>query len=437
VLEAELLCRLVIAHEMAPNDPLLRDEYFAETCEPQWRFLKEYYTRFGLLPNAETFKQQFDDFEWIEAERNAQWLADEVAQNYLDLQIQKGLADIDALRETNPRDSLELMQTKFQELLPYLGGGVKSSGDLWNPEPEIAEAERRRENKEMSGITLGFDLLDEVTKGTQRKELEIYFARPGVGKSFIILWGGIAASRAGKKVALFSPEMERFEMGVRFQSYVSHVSSLEVVSGSMDRDDWDEYMRRLLKLDEERGAPIMFYEPTNVGRPFSTADIRQVILQDVPGIVLIDGLMLIEPVKKDKDIRKKIINTMAELKEIAVDTGVPIRIAHQANRQSEGNGRRARNAVIEDVIPGLSHMAESDAVAQYANRAIALARVGGNLCLAIRKNRNGPEGRIITMLHDIDRGHFREVAIINGEMEVELLASGAETQPRVEGRRRF
>jgi replicative DNA helicase len=437
MLEAELLCRLVSKHdEMSMRDGLLRDEYFLDTCGDQWRFLREYFGRFGVLPNVETFTQQFPEFEFVHTERNAQWLADEVSQNYLDLQVQKVLDDVNAVRDANPREAVELAQEKFRSLLEYLGTGIKSSGDLWDPAREIEEAQRRRESKDLSGITLGFDLLDEVTKGTQRKELEIYFARPGVGKSFILLYGGLCASRADKRVSFFSPEMDRFEMGVRFQSYVSHVSSLEVIAGGMDDEDWTEYMNRLLKM-EKRGAPFLFYEPSSVGRPFTTADIRQVIRQDAPHIVLVDGLMLIEPMRKDKDIRKKIINTMAELKEIVTETGVPIRLAHQANRQSEGNGRRSRGAVLDDVIPQLSHMAESDSVAQYANRAIALARIGPNLCMAVRKNRNGPEGRIITTVHDIDRGHFREVAIINGETDAELLSSGGVETPRTSGTNRF
>lgn len=426
----ELICRLVIAHELKPNDPLLRDEYFQIGCAEEWRFLKKFYAEFGLLPNAETFKTQFPEFAFIETTLTAQWLADDVAQDFLDFKMRDELTRIDAKRAENPRESVALLQQIGRDLLPYLSNGLQSS-DVFDQTVASAEVLRRCENKNLAGITLGFDLLDEVTKGTQQGEIEVYFARPGIGKSLILWYGAIQASNSGKRVSFVSPEMNRFEMDVRYQSFRLHVSALALISGEMDSEDRNEYMRTLLKLDDmPHGPAFRFYEPIGMGRKFTTEDVLRIIKHDDPHLVCIDGIMLIEPMQYDKDVRKRIINTMEELKRIVVETGVPIRLAHQANRESEGRVSKKSSASLTERIPGLHHMAESGSVEQYANRAIALQRLNDRFYMAVRKNRSGPSGRIIQMEHDIDRGKFREIVVVNGEDS----ASSAES---IKGTKRF
>jgi hypothetical protein len=417
----ELLSRLVLAQEMTPRDPLLRDEYF-KGFEDEWDFLKDFHRQFGSLPNRATFLAQFPDFDFVDTEKSAFWLADEVAQDFIDTQIAAELAKIDATREENPREAIIKFTETGRKLAAYLGGGVQNNGDLWHGQDEIDSLTERRKAAGLTGITLGFDLLDDVCKGTQPGEIEVYFARPGIGKSFILLWGSLAASRDGVKVAFVSPEMDRFEVGARFQSFVSHVSALELFSGTLDDDEMEEFTKRALN-PPDRGEPILFYQPSIIGRQFTTADIAQIIRTENPGLVCIDGLMLIDPIQSDKDIRKRIINTMSELKDIAVETGVPIRLAHQANRSSEG-GRR-NSLTVDDLLPSLHHMAESGAVEQYANRAVALARTAGQMLMAVRKNRNGPSGRFISVRHDIDRGRFTEAMLIYGDQEIDTVAQAA------------
>ncbi len=417
---AELLSRLVIAQEISPRD--LRDEYF-NSFDDEWDFLKTYHQQNGQYPNRETFVEQFPGFDFSDTGVTAHWLRDEVEQDLIEAKIALHLETIKAQCETNPREAILSLSDATRDMLAYMGGAISSSGDLRDAQPIIDEIERRRKASGITGVTLGFHLLDDVCKGTQPGEIEVYFARPGIGKSFVLLWGALAASRAGVKVAFISPEMDRFEVGTRYASYVTHVSSMELFSGDMDSEEIAAFRERALKHASE-GEPILFYEPSTIGRQFTTADVMQIIRHEQPGVVCIDGLMLIEPVRQDKDIRKRIINVMAELKDISVETGIPIRLAHQANRSSEQT-RRRDPVVVEDIIPSLHHMAESGSVEQYANRAIGLARVGGQLLMGVRKNRNGPSGRFISVRHDIDHGRFEEDVPINGDQEVDQVVQAA------------
>lgn len=407
--QAELLSRLVLTNELPPTDPMLREEYLdAHTSE--WTFLREYYALHGVYPNKATFLTQFPHFDFVDTEVTAQWLADEVAQDFLGLKVSAAMGKVlDAAG--NPRASIDVALDEFRKLLAYTS--VHNRGiDLFDTAPRIEEALRRRNLLGLSGITNGLDLLDEVTQGTQPGEIEIYYARPGMGKSLILLYGAYAAARSGYDVAMFSPEMSSFEMGARLDSMQIHSSSSKFMAGNVDADEIAEYQ---MHVQAHRDTfpnlpPIRFFEPTMFGRAFTTADVHRVALNDQPALICIDGLMLLEPAKADKDPRKRIINIMTELKEITTTTGIPLRLAHQANRESV-LGRRVRNTILDDVLPQLSHMAESGSVEQYANRAFALTQLGPRFFMAVRKNRNGPQGRFVSFRVDIDTGRYTEHAL--------------------------
>lgn len=405
----DLICRLVSHHEMPLNDPMLRDEYFADARTLEWEFLVEYFKQFNTLPNKETFIAQFPTFPWVDVKENAQWLADEVAQDYIDLQMQKKIAEIDAMRTANPRQAIAHLQLALDELFPYANNGLCDHGDLWDPAYHLNEIERRRATGQLGGITLGLSELDEVTGGTKIGEIEIYFARPGVGKSFWLLYGALQASKAGYRVAYISPEMDRLETDMRFYSYVAHSSGKDMLSGKIDDEEWAAYKQKVSGLSK-RGSPILFYDPIKIGRRFTTADVKQIIKERKVQLVCLDGLMLIDAVKDARELRIRITNTISELKSIAVETGVPIRIAHQANRESE---QRSKNPLLDDLLPKLHHMAESGSVEQYANRALAIAKNDGRTYICIRKNRGGPEELALSFLLDADRGRIKNVLTVN------------------------
>jgi replicative DNA helicase len=385
--------------------------------QSEWDFVKSYHAQFGLMPDKGTFLTQFPDFEFEDTEASAQWLADEVAQDILDGKIRQKLEELDSLRQLNPRDVIDRMQDALLDLRPYAHGSIRHDGDLWDMADIAAEAQRRRENPDKSGITLGFELLDEVTNGSQPGAIETYFARPGIGKSLVLLYGAYAASQQGRKGLYFSPEMDKFETGVRFTAYNLHVSAFELMGGLLPDDEWIAYLTQMQKL--KRGAPILFYEPTTLGGQITTAHIARAIAIEKPDFVCVDGVMLTMPRVIDKDIRKTIFATMKELKDIAVETHIPIRVAHQANRNSESNRPRRGTSTVDELIPALHHMAESGSVEQFTNVAIGLAKLRGRLHLAVRKNRNAPTGRIISVSHDVDRGRIREAMIVHGNTEID------------------
>src|SRR5207237_3500283 len=83
-----------------------------------------------------------------------------------------------------------------------------------------------------AGVPTGFRDLDELLSGLQPGNLVVIAARPGVGKSsFVTNIARNVAVDARVPVAMFSPEMSRFEIGMRLLCAEAKVPSAEVRAG--------------------------------------------------------------------------------------------------------------------------------------------------------------------------------------------------------------
>ncbi len=416
---AELISRVVSAHDLAPNDYGVKLEFFSEFAD-EWRFLLDYYKRNRSLPNVATFTAQFPDFPFQHTERNAQWLLDEVEQDFIGRHTQAQLSDVLALNDVNPREAVSRLYDTAV-FLKQMAAVHRLRESLNNGTfPDDSVAWRKELAKITTGVPTGFDLLDEVTSGTQPGELEIWFGRPGEGKSLMLMRSAIAARRSGFSVCYVSPEMTYRENMIRYQSMTVHVSAAGLFSAKLTDAEYDAFIMRKKQYEDETTDYGILHHRDAVGRGarFTTNDIAHFIKLDTPGIVIIDGLMLLEPAVSDRDPRKRIINIMEELKAISTDTNVPIRLAHQANRESDVKAqRKSKKHVIDELIPDLSHLAESGAVEQYANKAIAIKQTHGRTYIALRKNRNGKAPRFISFGHDIDQGLIWDVRLEQASLD--------------------
>jgi replicative DNA helicase len=408
--ELRLISRIVTHSEVTPSQ--LRDEFFEDACPDEWRFLKDYFKLHKLYPNRATFMEQFPDFEFEETDITGPWLLDEIEQDYIARLMRKHLVEINDLIEANPRDSLKALSTMTQSLMPWLSTSGSSVELPSSAGKRLEWARERGTRGGLTGITSGFDYFDQVTGGTQPGELEFYFARPGEGKSFVLLYSAFAAIRQKKSVAYISPEMGELEMGLRFDALSTGVSQSELMRGDFSHDP--DYPNRVYEMMQEASqdwAPLHFWDAADRETRFTTGDIAQVIALQQPALVCIDGLLLIDPVKMDNDPRKRVINLMNELKTIVVSTKVPMRIAHQANRESQMSATRKHKGItFDDILPQLHHLAESGSTEQFANRAYAIKTdQGTRLIVGMRKNRSGQNGRTLTAKVDFDHAQLSDI----------------------------
>jgi hypothetical protein len=396
--ELQLLTRTVDLSAFERVARLLTADDFVAWPEA-WTFLEEYYAAHKRTPSRATLDEALGSFPFCDNELDLEWLSDCVSSERVKRAMRAMLVELADAVDIDPRDAVRMNMDMLAKIMP----NVRTSDEAIDLRATILDDFTPTQH----GITTGFDLLDEATNGTKPGEIEMWFGRPGEGKTFFMLWGAYKASYAQHRVVSFiSPEMNAAEIRMRFYAMQYHYSQSNVQAGRLD-DEWSQFQEDMREWSNTPHPPFNFYSGDGHGRSFTTADIASIIHRDKPELLCIDGLLFIQPMRQVKTPRERVLAAVEELKQIVVTTGVPMRIAHQANRESQvSTSLRRKELTVGDLIPDLHHLAESDATGQFANRAIAIRGLNGRVYFAIRKNRGGRPNLVFSVNVDFDRAHI-------------------------------
>lgn len=262
----------------------------------------------------------------------------------------------------------------------------------------IMLANRARDG-ELTGLSTGFDKLDEVTLGLQKDNLIILAARPAMGKSAFAM--NIAINASSKNVtengepihvALFSLEMSQEAIVQRMTASQARVNLTNILKGNLNQK---EMLLVESANDELSGLNIYFCDQGTV----TVADIRAKCRKQKQStgldLVIIDYLQLINGSSKNGNRQEEVANISRSLKQMARELGVPVIALSQVGRKLEDR---------EDKRPNMSDLRESGSIEQDADIIMFLYRDGyynknsekvSNLTeLIIAKNRGGVTGTL-------------------------------------------
>lgn len=252
----------------------------------------------------------------------------------------------------------------------------------------------------LSGIGSGFTELDRITSGWQRSELIIIAARPGMGKTALVL--SMARNIAidfKKTVAVFSLEMSSLQLVTRLISSETELPAEKLKKGKLEPYEWEQLNAKISKLTDAN----LIIDDTPALTIFELrAKCRR--LKQRPGgidLVVIDYIQLMAGSGDNKGNREQEISTISRsLKSLAKELDVPIICLSQLNRSVETRGGSKR--------PILSDLRESGAIEQDADMVLFIYRpeyykldedeegnsTKGKAELIIAKHRNGSLGNI-------------------------------------------
>lgn len=97
--------------------------------------------------------------------------------------------------------------------------------------------EAARRGNRLSGLSCGFDCLDQFIGGLEPGTNTVIGARPGVGKTALGLQMGMRMARAGSRILYVSLEMDAWKLGRRALSLASRVTLKDIRAGEFERDD--------------------------------------------------------------------------------------------------------------------------------------------------------------------------------------------------------
>jgi len=241
--------------------------------------------------------------------------------------------------------------------------------------------------------------LNDLIEGWAPSTLTIVGARPGVGKTLLLLQAAIALAGHGY-VAYHSLEMSRAQLNLRLLSQLAGVSYARMRRRSLSERDWDRISAARvrvpdlrLSVDDRGGVQVLDIR----------SHARTLARKGPLAAVFVDYMQLVSTARGDRRNRQEqIADWSRQLKLLSMELDVPVIVASQLNRNPEAR---------TDKRPSMADLRESGALEQDADLVLLLHvdeddRHGTDqgqdaapdpMDVHVAKNRYGATGHVVLM----------------------------------------
>lgn len=244
----------------------------------------------------------------------------------------------------------------------------------------------------LRGVPTGFTELDNKLAGMQDANLIILAARPGTGKTAMIL--NIAQHITVKNkmpVGIFSLEMSKEELVDRLLVSQADIEAWRLKTGKLTDDDFTKLSDAMGELAE---APLYIDDTPGMNIIEMRTKARRLQVEYGVKLIMVDYLQLCDPGRKFDNRVQEVSIISQSLKNLARELRIPVLACSQLSRAVETRGTR---------VPELSDLRESGSIEQDADVVMFLYREEADQAmwgdqiqtkLRVAKHRNGPLAEI-------------------------------------------
>ncbi len=359
--------------------------------------------------------KKFDELLYLDVESNE-------IRNII--KILKGKVEIRELykikgflsEQLESNESSSIIFGKLNEKLLQFGNEqedqIESIGDILKK--EIPDPKNPPEIKnELLGVPTGLSKLDKITKGYEKKHINIIAARTSSGKTVIAYQSALATAIAGGRVLIYTLEDSKTSAADRLLSAAGEISNYKVMYRKFDaaRDKL-----KFIKTYEEL-AKLPIYIDENVNHsPFSIFNsIRRMQLKY--GEV---ALVIVDYIQCMSHEQEQIATYTRQFQNYVKVLDIPLILVSQFNRGLEYNQSDWL------VAPKKSNLRGSGALEEYAHKLICITLNDSEeeeldlsekeAMIWVIKNKGGPKGKVKTNLHG-EFFKFKEEAYSNTQAQ--------------------
>ena len=244
----------------------------------------------------------------------------------------------------------------------------------------------------LRGVGTGFVDLDNKLAGMQESNLLILAARPGTGKTAMVL--NIAQHitvREKTPVGFFSLEMSKEELVDRLLVSQADIDAWRLKTGKLSDDDFTRLSEAMGELAE---APLYIDDTPGLNILEMRTKARRLQIEHGVKLLIVDYLQLADSGRRFDNRVQEVSIISQSLKNLARELTIPVLACSQLSRAVEARGSK---------IPELSDLRESGSIEQDADVVMFLYREEQDQLawgeqiptkLRIAKHRNGPLGEI-------------------------------------------
>lgn len=243
------------------------------------------------------------------------------------------------ISEGRPRDE------GFQETEALLKGAIDRIEELYES------------GGKLTGVSSGFNDLDDKTSGWQKADLIVVAARPSMGKTaFALNMAEHALLHDDRPVVIFSLEMPAQSLVMRLLASVGRIPLKHIRDGKLSADEWD----RLSKAAGRIKGRKLFIDDTPGLTPIEVrARTRKLVREHgAPAMIMLDYLQLMRVAGPSEGRTQEISEISRSLKQVAREFDTPVIALSQLNRGVEQRPNKR---------PMNSDLRESGAIEQDAD----------------------------------------------------------------------
>ena len=244
---------------------------------------------------------------------------------------------------------------------------------------------------ELMGVPSGFRDLDRVLGGFQRSDLLILAARPGVGKTSLMLTFALRAAEKRKVVALFSLEMSAEQLVQRLVAQISGIDAQRLRLGQLKDEEWPAFAEAIGHLSE---LPIYIDDTPSITVLQLRTKCRRLASERGLDMIFLDYLQLMDSDFRSENRVQEVSYISRSLKGLAREIDVPLMTASQLSRAVEQ--RQDKHPVLSDLRDSGSLEQDADIVMfiyrdELYNQNTESPHIAD---LMISKHRSGPTGTV-------------------------------------------
>jgi len=249
----------------------------------------------------------------------------------------------------------------------------------------------------IAGLPSGYWLLDRKLSGFRDGQLYIIAARPGMGKTALMLnFAATLALEHRKPVGIFSLEMTGDSLAQRMIANDASVDGLDLANGRLAEEDWGRVMNSVIRI---RNAPLHIDETSGISPLELRAKAQRLVHEHDVQMIMVDYLQLMKLHYRAENRNLEIGEFTSSLKALAKEMRIPVVVASQITRDIEKRG---------DNRPRLSDLRESGNIEQDADVVMFVHRpeyfgsesdkdgksTEGQASIIVAKQRHGPVGEV-------------------------------------------
>jgi replicative DNA helicase len=309
-------------------------DLFIDAESDAYDFVRDHYRQYRELPQIGTVQTECN-IRLPAANEPLQFYIDQVTDRHSYNIVRERYAD---LREQLVERNMEGVGDSVAAMAMALRGRERSGVVVGMSEALGMVVQRLDETRGMGGMTgisSGWEGLDEITGGYQNSDLITWVGRPATGKTYQLLKQAMAAHAAGHTPLFVTTEMGVEQIARRYVALELGINptllKMNTVSSYM--------MRRIRALRAEMLNDARF-RIFSVGMGTKVSAVEGLIQEFGPDAVYLDGAYLLHPTAKGKMNRiERVGEVFDELKGLTISAGIPIINTMQFNRQAGKDGK--------------------------------------------------------------------------------------------------